>query len=136
MCATRTGYNDNFVKYLLHRLSRTKKCNTTKLEAVNVTKKMPSSAKFGHQNDCARSPNVERIVAAGTSSSTPYCICGSNSLSLGVRKGRTAYLIFLQLQETKLIDSERLERGMEERNSVQPLQPWLDLRSVDQKTRE
>ena len=64
---------------ILHRLSRTKKCNTTKLEAVNVTKKMPSSATFGHQNDCARSPNVERIVAAGTSSSTPYCARGSNS---------------------------------------------------------
>jgi hypothetical protein len=71
MCATRTGYsNDNFV--LVHRLSRTKKCNTTKLAAVNATKKMPSSDMFGHQNDCARRPNVERIVAAGTSSSTPY----------------------------------------------------------------
>jgi hypothetical protein len=57
-----------------HRLSRTKKCNTTKLEAVNVTKKMPRSDMFGHQNDCARRPNVDRIVAAGTSSSTPYCV--------------------------------------------------------------
>ena len=67
----KTGYsNDNFV--LVQRLSRTKKCNTTKLAAVNVTKKMPSSVMFGHQNDCARRPNVERIVAAGTSSSTPY----------------------------------------------------------------
>jgi hypothetical protein len=71
MCATKTRYsNDNFV--LVHRLSRTKKCNTAKLAAVNVTKKMPSSDMFGHQNDCARRPNVERIVAAGTSSSTPY----------------------------------------------------------------
>jgi len=43
-----------------------------KLEAVNVTKKMPRSVMFGHQNDCARRPNVDRIVAAGTSSSTPY----------------------------------------------------------------
>ena len=55
-----------------HRLSRTKKCNMAKLAAVNVTKKMPSSDMFGHQNDCARRPNVERIVAVGTSSSTPY----------------------------------------------------------------
>jgi hypothetical protein len=46
-----------------------------KLEAVNVTKKIPRSEIFGHQNDCARRPNVERIVAAGTSSSTPYYRC-------------------------------------------------------------
>jgi hypothetical protein len=121
---------------IVHRLSRTKKCNTTKLEAVNVTKKMPSSDKFGHQNDCARRPNVERIVAAGTSSSTPYYVRGSESFSPDVGKGRTTYLIFLQLQEAKLVNSERLERGMEEGDSVQPLQPRLDFGSVDQKTRE
>ena len=71
MCATSTGYSyANFV--LVHRLSRTNMCNTAKLAAVNVTKNMPSKVMFGHQNDWARRPNVERIVAAGTSSSTPY----------------------------------------------------------------
>jgi hypothetical protein len=40
------------------------------------------------------------------------------------------------LQEAELVDSERLERGMEEGNSMQPLKPRLDLGSVDQETRE
>jgi hypothetical protein len=80
----------------LYRLSRTKKCSTTKLEAVNVTKKMPSNVMFGHQKDCARSPNVERIVAAGTSSSTPYCVvlvCQINS----VRNKQDTDFVFLEL---------------------------------------
>jgi hypothetical protein len=68
---------------LSHRLSRTKKCSTIKLDVVNVTKKIPRREIFGHQNDCARRPKVERIVAAGTSSSTPYCRCVSESLSVG-----------------------------------------------------
>lgn len=100
----------------IHRLSRTKKCNTTKLEAVNVTKKMPRRVIFGHQNDCARSPKVDRIVAAGTSSSTPYCRRGSKSLV--IKKEGITHLVLLQLQETKFIDSERLEGGMEERYGV------------------
>jgi len=40
------------------------------------------------------------------------------------------------LQEAKLVDSERLERGMEERDRMQPLQPKFDFMSVDQETRE
>lgn len=52
---------------------------------------------------------------------------------LGITK-KTSNLIFLQLQEAKFVDSERLKRGMEERNSMQPLQPRLDLGSVDQQT--
>jgi hypothetical protein len=60
-----------------------------KLAVVNTTKKIPSRDMFGHQNDytcisvnihnninlpptCALRPNIERIVAAGTSNSTPY----------------------------------------------------------------
>lgn len=76
MCTVETGvWRDSLlVDGGFYRLSRTKKCSTTKLEAVNVTKKMPSNVMFGHQKDCARSPNVERIVAAGTSSSTPYYV--------------------------------------------------------------
>jgi hypothetical protein len=54
------------------------KCNTTKPQAVDVAKKMPSSDMFGHQNNCARRPaNMKRIIAAGTSSLTPYCVRGS-----------------------------------------------------------
>ncbi|SRR6266702_498637 len=74
MCPIETGYGVTRFWWGVYRLSRTKTCSTTKLEAVKVTKKMPSNVMFGHQNDCARSPNVERIVAAGTSSSTPYCV--------------------------------------------------------------
>ena len=46
------------------------------------------------------------------------------------------HLVLLQLQEAKFIDSERLEGGMEEGYGMQPLQPRLDLRSVNQETRE
>jgi hypothetical protein len=75
-----------------HRLSFTKKCSVRKLAVVNTTKKIPSRDMFGHQNDYntpsqsahdprqsinliftwALRPNIERIVAAGTSNSTPY----------------------------------------------------------------
>lgn len=77
---------------MVHRFSRTKKCSTMKLEAVKVTKKMPRSVIFGHQKDCARRPNVERIVAAGTSSSTPYCRCVLELLD--VRKKSDGNLVF------------------------------------------
>jgi hypothetical protein len=52
--------------------SRTKKCRMRKLMTVNPPKKMPSSAMLGHQNESALRPKVERMVAAGTSRSTPY----------------------------------------------------------------
>jgi hypothetical protein len=81
----------------LYRLSRTKKCSTTKLEAVNVTKKIPSKVMFGHQKDCARSPNVERMVAAGTSSSTPNCCQTGVSEINSVRTRKEADFVFLEL---------------------------------------
>lgn len=75
----------------VYRLSFTKKCSMRKLAVVNTTKKIPSRDIFGHQNDyrirtsahnlrqCkhlsltwALRPNIERMVAAGTSNSTPY----------------------------------------------------------------
>ena len=39
---------------------------------VKAPKKIPNSPMFGHQKDWARKPNVDKIVAAGTSKSTPY----------------------------------------------------------------
>ena len=39
---------------------------------VNPPKKIPRRATLGHQKDCARRPKVDRMVAAGTSRSTPY----------------------------------------------------------------
>jgi len=67
----------------------------TKLAVVNVTKKIPKRLILGHQklckkreklfsipshnkkgkkeeHTCERNPNVDKIVAAGTSNSTPY----------------------------------------------------------------
>jgi hypothetical protein len=35
---------------------------------------MPRSEMSGHQKACAEKPNVERMLAAGTSSSTPYYV--------------------------------------------------------------
>jgi len=57
---------------LLYRFSFTKKCKVKKLPTVNTPKNIPRSAILGHQNDRALRPNVDRIVAAGTSNSTPY----------------------------------------------------------------
>ena len=96
MCAIQTGYGETRFWRGFYRLSRTKKCNTTKLEAVNVTKKIPSNVMFGHQKDCARRPKVERIVAAGTSSSTPNCVvivCQINS----AKNGEDTNFVFLEL---------------------------------------
>lgn len=59
--------------YECYRFSLTKKCSTRKLITVNPPKNIPSSAMLGHQNESALRPNVLRIVAAGTSRSTPYC---------------------------------------------------------------
>lgn len=56
----------------LYLLSRTYTWRTMYERMVNPPKNMPRNATLGHQNDCARSPKVERIVAAGTSRSTPY----------------------------------------------------------------
>ena len=103
-----------------YRFSRTKKCSTTKLEAVNVTKKMPSNVMFGHQKDCARSPNVERIVAAGTSSSTPYCVKQACQID-SQRTGNDTDFVFLKLEEAKLVDGECLKCSVEERDGMQPL---------------
>jgi len=64
--------NRRFIIY--HRFSLTKKWSVRYEAAVSTVKKIPSSAVFGHQNDCECKPNVDRITAAGTSSSTPYLV--------------------------------------------------------------
>ena len=106
---------------------------------MNATKKMLSSAMFGHQNDCARRPKMDRIVAAGTSISTPYCGTRAEnarvSQPLHYRK-RCAHLDFLELEIAQLVDGERLERGVEERDGVQPLEERMHFRAVDEQASE
>lgn len=90
---------------------------------MKSTKKIPRSEIFGHQKDCARSPNDDRMVAAGTSKSTPYCI----KLVTGAKqKGENTYLVINKLQIPELVHRQRFESGMEERDSVQPLQEFGD----------
>ena len=47
-----------------------------------------------------------------------------------------AVLLFVQLEVPQLVHSERLERGVEERDGVQPLEELRDRLPVDEQTRE
>jgi hypothetical protein len=92
-----------------------KKYNTTKLEAANPTKKMPSSARSSHQNDCERRPNVERILAAWNSGSTPFCVRGSKWHPLDVRGKSTTYLPLIAESEAR---SQRVRQTQHGRTSA------------------
>src|ERR1700683_20272 len=80
----------------------------------------------------ARSPKIERIVAAGTSNSTPYY----SKYSAGFveeRRRDMVYLNLLQLQIPQLVHRECLKSGMEEGNGMQPLEDWNHGLSIDQR---
>jgi hypothetical protein len=57
------------IDYLRSLTSTTSAMNESNMKPPKYMHKM---AKSGHQNACALNPNIERIVAAGTSMSTPY----------------------------------------------------------------
>jgi len=83
---------------------------------------------------------MERIVAAGTSMSTPSAR-GRVPVSelrekVETRRGRGRTAVVLELQVPDLVDEERLERGVEEGRRLEPLQVPRQLVLVDEEAGE
>lgn len=72
---------------------------------------------------CALKPNMERMVAAGTSMSTPSVSTVPTSTLLFNKRGRKERTaVILELQVPDLVDEQRLERCVEERERLEPLE--------------